>query len=61
MEGLDPENPEYVKFVIESNTNQHKFKPENLFRQELENYQVAHFRLLSDSNYLPYGKSQIEG
>ena len=62
MEGLDPENPEYVKFVIESATNQHKFKPEKAaIRQELENYQVAHFRLLSDSNYLPYGKSQIEG
>ena len=62
MEGLDPENPEYVKFVIESATNQHKFKPEKAaVRQELENYQVAHFRLLSDSNYLPYGKSQIEG
>ena len=62
MEGLDPENPEYVKFVIESATNQHKFKPEKAaIRQELENYEVAHFRLLSDSNYLPYGKSQIEG
>ena len=28
LEGLDPENPEYVKFVIESTTNQHRFKPE---------------------------------
>ena len=30
-------------------------------KEELENYEVAHFRLLSDSNYLPYGKSQVEG
>ena len=27
----------------------------------LENYEVAHFRLMSDANFLPYGKSQIEG
>jgi len=27
---------------------------------ELENFEVAHFRLLSDSNFLPYGKSMIE-
>jgi hypothetical protein len=29
--------------------------------EELENYQMAHFRLLSDSNFLPYGKSMLEG
>ena len=62
LEGLDPDNPEYVKFVIESTTNQHRYKPEkSVSKEELENYEVAHFRLLSDSNYLPYGKSQIEG
>tara|TARA_Y100001963_G_scaffold4410_1_gene5781 strand:- start:259 stop:2100 length:1842 start_codon:yes stop_codon:yes gene_type:complete len=62
LEGLDPENPEYVKFLIESVTTQHRYKPEqSATREELENYEVAHFRLLSDSNYLPYGKSQIEG
>jgi hypothetical protein len=26
----------------------------------LDNYEVAHFRLLSDTNYLPYGRSYIE-
>jgi len=62
LEGLDPENPEYVKFLIESSTTEHRFKQEqSATKQELENYEVAHFRLLSDSNYLPYGKSQIEG
>jgi hypothetical protein len=29
--------------------------------EDLENYQMAHFRLLSDSNFLPYGKSMLEG
>ena len=62
IEGLDPENPEYVKFLVESTTNQSRYKQENSStKEELENYEVAHFRLLSDSNYLPYGKSQIEG
>jgi len=62
MEGLDPENPEYVKFLIETTTNQTRYKQDNSStKEELENYEVAHFRLLSDSNYLPYGKSQIEG
>jgi len=62
LEGIDPENPEYVKFLIESSTTEHRFKQEqSATKEELENYEVAHFRLLSDSNYLPYGKSQIEG
>jgi len=63
VEGLDPDNPEYVKYVIESATNEHRYKAADTaaVREELENYEVAHFRLLSDSNYLPYGKSQVEG
>ena len=62
LEGLDPENPEYVKFLVESTTSEHRYKSErSSTREELENYEVAHFRLLSDSNYLPYGKSQVEG
>ena len=62
VEGLDPENPEYVKYLIEVTTDQHRYKAQDsATKTELENYEVAHFRLLSDANYLPYGKSQIEG
>ena len=62
LEGLDPENPEFVKFVIESSSQASRYKrQDSAMKEELENFQVAHFRLLSDSNYLPYGKSQIEG
>ena len=62
LEGLDPENPEYVKFLIETSTTEARYKQEqSSTKEELENYEIAHFRLLSDSNYLPYGKSQIEG
>ena len=27
---------------------------------EFENFQIAHFRLANDSNFLPYGKSMVE-
>lgn len=29
-------------------------------KKDFENYEIAHFRLLSDSNFLPYGKSMVE-
>jgi hypothetical protein len=29
--------------------------------KEMENYEIAHFRLLSDANFIPYGKGMIEG
>ena len=52
VEGDDPENPEYVKFILESTDQRHQ---NNAAKEEFENYEVAHFRMLSDSNYLPYG------
>jgi len=59
LEGIDPENPEYVKFVLESaDPNQTKVTHT---QQEFENFEIAHFRLLGDSNYLPYGKAMVEG
>ena len=30
-------------------------------KERFENFEIAHFRLLSDSNFMPYGKSMIEG
>jgi len=61
VEGIDPENPHYVKFVLEQGTNESSTYTSTKPRQsELENFEVAHFRLLSDSNFLPYGKSMIE-
>ncbi len=52
-EGLDEQNPHYVQFKIEG--------PSVTSRMTLEKYEMAHFRLLNDSNFLPYGKSMIEG
>ena len=53
VENSDITNKNYVKFQINL--------PEGGRLEELENYQIAHFRMLSDSNFIPYGKSIIEG
>ena len=51
-----------VRFIMEVAWQAHFVT--NMFirptESELENFEVAHFRLLSDSNFLPYGKSMIE-
>ena len=54
IEGEDPANPFSVKFKLENDFL-------NLGKKEFENYEIAHFRLLADTNFLPYGKSGIEG
>ena len=60
-EGTDPENPSYTRFTLDPNGL--ASGATNTIRRDqfqLENYEVAHFRLLTDSNYLPYGRSYLE-
>ena len=52
LEGTDPSNQNYVKFKVEL---------DRFGKKEYENYEMAHFRMLSDTNFLPYGKAMIEG
>ena len=64
-EGEDPKNPYYTKFYLESIEGAHPYFGQSAARAsknkiEFENFQIAHFRLASDSNFLPYGKSMIE-
>ena len=61
-EGTNPENPSYVRFVIDPNglSQSQTFTRRENNQLALENYEVAHFRLLSDTNYLPYGRSYLE-
>ena len=64
-EGEDPKNPYYTKFYLESIEGAHPYFGQSAGRAsknkiEFENFQIAHFRLASDSNFLPYGKSMIE-
>lgn len=60
VEGFDPENPQRVKFVYAPYQNPYMSVGQTT-KKEFENYEIAHFRLNSDSNFLPYGKSMIEG
>jgi hypothetical protein len=68
QENFDPENPSKVIF----NYNPDGFyggsssgyysvpNQQNSNLIQFDNYEIAHFRLLSDMNYLPYGRSYIE-
>jgi len=63
-EGMDPENPSYVCFkidpmVIAAGGINSRVKDRD-GKIKFENYEIAHFRLLTDANYLPYGRSYIE-
>ena len=62
-EGTDPTKPEYVRFMHDptfggQGSNYHKTATAKTY---FENYEIAHFRMLSDTNFLPYGKSVLEG
>jgi len=65
-EGHDQENPNKVEFVIDPDGLASHQDPNRINgRKEqnvitLDNYEVAHFRLISDTHYLPYGRSYLE-
>jgi hypothetical protein len=61
IEGFDPENPQRVKFVYAPYQNPNSMYSGQSAKKEYENYEIAHFRLNSDANFLPYGKSMVEG
>ncbi len=50
LEGVDEDNPYLVQFVIAGDK-----------KDMLEEFQVAHFRLLGDVFHFPYGRSMLEG
>jgi len=56
-EGVDPNNPHEVTFNVDDGSKATSYGKND---QTLKNYEVAHFRMLTDSNFLPYGKSMIE-
>ena len=64
-EGMDKEDPTKVTFSIDpdglASSSDPNYIPNNSKSViALDNYEVAHFRLLSDTNYLPYGRAYIE-
>ena len=67
-ENFDLENPSKVIFVYNpegffgGNSSGYYYTPnqDNSNNITFDNYEIAHFRLLSDMNYLPYGRAYIE-
>jgi hypothetical protein len=69
-EGTDPGNPSYVRFRYDPNglaggTSGYArtlIEPgmANGETINFENYEMIHFRLIADANYLPYGRAYIE-
>lgn len=55
----DPTNPDIVRFVYEGDNVQSYHRVGGNSRK-LEAFEMAHFRLITDPNYLPYGRSAIE-
>ena len=67
QENYDPENPTAVRFRYDPDglaaDTYGYFKTPNQSDSKsiyFDNYEIAHFRLLTDVNYLPYGRSYIE-
>jgi len=69
QEGWDKDNPMSVRFKYNPEgyvgggygqfSVPHQFSPDTTGIY-FDNYEIAHFRLLTDVNYLPYGRSYIE-
>jgi len=64
-EGIDPEEPTKVSFTLDPDGLAATADPNYIPKRDkkvinFDNYEIAHFRLISDTNYLPYGRSYIE-
>jgi hypothetical protein len=68
-EGYDPNNPSSIRFRYDPTGNlgaSGYYTQTSLNRSDnpsayyFDNYEMAHFRLLADSNFLPYGRSFLE-
>ena len=75
QDGYDPERPSDVRFRFSPEgvtspsgtgyynvptSNNRGYQSENDRSLYFDNYEMAHFRLLSDTNFLPYGRSYLE-
>ena len=65
-EGHDPDNPQKVEFELDpdgiaaSTDTTYLPKKKQTANIVIDNYEMAHFRLISDVHYLPYGRSYLE-
>jgi hypothetical protein len=63
-EGFNPDNPYEVRFKMTTfgggATGFNYQKSQNDLQNYIPFYRIAHFRLFSDTNFLPYGRSLLE-
>jgi len=67
-EGYNPDNPADVRFLYSpdglANPSSGMYsmpnQPSQTNGMHFDNYEMAHFRLLADTNYLPYGRAYLE-
>ena len=67
-EGEDPDNPSKVIFQLDpdglASSQSTNYLPRRRKKNQkiidFDNYEIAHFRLISDTSYLPYGRSYLE-
>jgi hypothetical protein len=68
LEGFDDKNPSEIKFrfdpdgIAASDSGYYSVPNQGNIPNSIifDNYEMAHFRLLTDMNFLPYGRSYIE-
>ena len=69
QEGFNPKNPSEIRYryspdgLVNSNSGMYNVPgagADNSPGIYFDNYEMAHFRLIGDTNYLPYGRSYIE-
>jgi hypothetical protein len=68
QEGFNSKNPSEVRFryaadgLVNPSSGMYRTpnQPDNQNGIFFDNYEMAHFRLIGDTNYLPYGRSYIE-
>jgi len=70
QEGYNPENPSEIRYryapdgLVNTNSGMYRVPGQSGTDNSpgifFDNYEMAHFRLIGDVNYLPYGRSYIE-
>lgn len=59
-EGMDPDNEFYIRYIKDPVALAGGSQSTGKDKVNFENFEIAHFRLLNDMNYLPYGRSYLE-
>lgn len=59
-ENFDPTNPHRIRFKRDFTALSAASHTSVSDSESFENYEIAHFRLITDTNFLPYGRSLLE-